>query len=79
MTQCPQVVLQMIELQNFFLTMEKPRKKTNAHADAVQRVREFGRAIKTVEGSSKYRSYLPGPEIIEFCKKLQSDVLKILK
>lgn len=76
---CPTVVLTMLELQNFFLLLERPRKKTSAHAEAVKRVREFGRVIKTVESSSKYYSYLPGPEIIEFCKKLHDDVEKLLK
>lgn len=76
---CPPPVLQLIELQNFFLILDRPRKKTSAHAEALKRVREFGRVIKTVEASSKYRSYLPGPEIIAFCKQLHDDMLKLLK
>lgn len=78
-TVVPSDVLKLIELQNFFLLMQRPRKKTNAHVEALKRVREFGRTIKTVEGSSKYYSYLPGPEIIEFCKRLCSDMEKILR
>lgn len=78
-TVVPDDVLKLLELQNFFLLMPRPKKKTNAHIEAVKRVREFGRAIKTVESSSKYYSYLPGPEIIEFCKKLHHDVEKLLK
>lgn len=76
---CPVVVLQMIELQNFFLMMPRPRKKSGAHAEALKRVREFGRVIKTVEGSSKYYSHLAGPEIIDFCKRLHQDMEKLLK
>lgn len=73
---CPTPILEMLELQNYFLTMQRPRKNSNAHTEAMRRLHAFGRAIKD---SSKYQSYLPGPEIIEFCKKLHDEMLKVLK
>lgn len=77
-TVVPDDVLKLIELQDFFLGLERPRKNTSAHADALKKVREFGRVIKSVEGKSVYRSHLPGPEIIDACKALHAKILKLL-
>lgn len=75
-TACPPIVLEMLDLQHKFLTLDRRTLRGDKKEEAIRSVRKFGSVIETV--GRQYQNYLGDPEVLATCQKLCDEMKRVL-